>query len=507
MRRFKAVKDAGPWAFSPQRDKFAYINNPRWTPEMAHEDDHKPCGYWYKTWSPEVYLKPDLLPIWEPSAMAFDTERGLLYTTCVRASIGGKYFRKLFETDVATFKHVKTWGKSGPSSEELWGTIGPTSVTPYVNDYFITANIWPCKDKGDGHLIPIARGRRLDLINTRTNTIRHYNLDVNTTYEDIWDYISMFDVVCARPGIALSKVDLETNRLYLVLAAGSRYRRNLVFGYFDLEEESPPYTWHLIHWEFNQQSEAQLLGVLRCYADFFVDNTRNLLILTTPSYFSVTPGFVRVIGISTGASIGYYNQANTASFPFRGIGPAAYSNGYLYGKSIWRHNPDHSGMAIMNITNGLVEYSKPSYAPEQDHYGFTDFCYGSNNRVYVNHVNYGIGEYIPATGGWRLLNDWTLPGLHRVFYEAGLFGAFSFGMYYDDVTKCVYSGHGYTRHNWGGWEFGLQDLHWQPTGFNWRCFIARHSVVQRPPEMDHGDKMPDTIDTKVPMIWTMPSND
>jgi hypothetical protein len=512
MSKFRSHNNAGPWKFSPQKDKFAYINNPRWTPQMAHEDDHEPCGYWYKQWSPEVYLKPGLLPIWEPSSMCLDSEQRKLYTTCCRNYVGGKQVRKIFESDVTNFRHIRTWGKSGTSPEEFGVVIGPASVEPNFHDVFDNASIWWRRDHGDGYYVPISVGRdfsatsrRIDLLNGRTGNITHYNLGPignNTTYVDDVDAITMHgNPEVGRPGIAQTRVDLASGRLYVILVSANHYMRNVVYGYFNLES----FDWHLIRWEHNQQGAVWLQGMSGGgNADFFLDHTRNLLVITMPSRtVEHWPGFVRVISLSSGALVNYWHASNNANFPSRGIGPSAYGDGYLYGRTYWRGNPDHSGMAIMNISTGAVRYSKPSYAPDSNEYGLSDFCYGANKKVYVNHSGYGIGEYDPATDRWRLLNDWTLPGMHPFFYAVH-FGIFSFGITYDDITKCVYSGHGYTLYNRGGWMSGLQDLHWMPTG-NWRLWIARHSVVARPPEMDHGDKMPDRIDIKVPMIWTMPN--
>lgn len=39
-------KGAGVWEFTEQGDKRGYINNPRWADDPAHDDRHKPCGYW-----------------------------------------------------------------------------------------------------------------------------------------------------------------------------------------------------------------------------------------------------------------------------------------------------------------------------------------------------------------------------------------------------------------------------------------------------------------------------
>jgi len=43
---WKDNKNLGPWNFTEQRDKFGYVNNPRWTTTV--NERHFPDGYWYK---------------------------------------------------------------------------------------------------------------------------------------------------------------------------------------------------------------------------------------------------------------------------------------------------------------------------------------------------------------------------------------------------------------------------------------------------------------------------
>ena len=107
-------------------------------------------------------------------------------------------------------------------------------------------------------------------------------------------------------------------------------------------------------------------------------------------------------------------------------------------------------------------------------------------------------------GTWRLLNDWQLSGLHPVLPQLYA-GRYTYGIHYDETTKCVYSGYGLTLWTSGPWTHGEPNLHWMPTepGF-WGCFIARHSVVPLPPVTDIDDIItPDKLG--VPMIWTMPN--
>lgn len=107
-------------------------------------------------------------------------------------------------------------------------------------------------------------------------------------------------------------------------------------------------------------------------------------------------------------------------------------------------------------------------------------------------------------GAWRLLNDWQLPGLGPVLQRISD-GKFTYGLFYDETTKCVYSGYGLTLWSFGPWTQGEPSLHWKPTEDGvWECFIARHSVVSLPPVTDIDDIItPDKLD--VPTIWIMPN--
>ena len=508
MRRFKAVKGAGPWKFSPQGDKYGYINNPRWTAQMAHENDHEPCGYWpkFKT----QYYYPAVLPIWEPSSMCVDEENRKLYTTCVRNYVGTKYLRKVFESDLDQFRHTRCWGAEIPGVHDTV-LIGPTTHPPYFRDRMVQSHIWWNNDHGEGYYIPISQHRsmHIDVLNARTNVITSYDMRPgvgNTTYSED-DIIHFFNIPdFNNPRVYLTRVNLEQKRLYVVLMNSYIYRRNLVIGYFDLTETSPPYTWHRVIYESNILSQGNLVATHRGDSPFIVSAEDDLMILCGLSPFRQTSvlftGHVTAWRISSGNRLGPYRISTEPAFPVRGIGSGCYAKGKLYGR-IFYHSlqPSYRGLCECNLSNGAVRFHVPSYAPTLNNYDFRSITLGSNNKLYINHYNYGIAEFDIQTEAWRLLNHWEVPGLHPVIAQLYA-GRFTFGIHYDNVTECVYSGYGITLWNVGPWTFGEPSLHWMPTqpGF-WGCFIARHSVQGLPPstEIIEGEEGP-----QLPMIWNMP---
>lgn len=64
--------DGGEWDFTPQPDKWGYLNNPRWSSlvsaqEFCHRmglslntDTHIPCGHWHK--NPGIRMRPKFIP-------------------------------------------------------------------------------------------------------------------------------------------------------------------------------------------------------------------------------------------------------------------------------------------------------------------------------------------------------------------------------------------------------------------------------------------------------------
>jgi hypothetical protein len=503
MSKFRSYNNAGPWKFSPQGNKFAYINNPRWTPQMAHQDDHEPCGYWYKEWSPAMpYLIPDGLPIWEPSAMCMDEEARKIYTTCVYNYVGQKFLRGVFETDIDTFRHTRFWSCEGRN-------FGPASEAVYFRDYFLSRHVWWRRDQGDKYLIPVSHGLQIDLLNARTNTIRQYDMTIgtgNTTHSDIYAY---FLGIIGGPGeIYNTKVDEANQRLYVWLLRGYAYMNNYTMGFFDLTEQSPPYTWHVVRHDCHARDSGQAchphrVGDIRLnegqsYASggdkgniLFTDN--RLLLVGSLGYkrYDISP---------TGVWQGQITRITSPN-----LGPAD-----LLGNNIYAVNSQGLHTVSMNSTS--VQTFIPSYSLGPT-YGLRDICVGSNGRIYINHAGKGIGEFNPSGEGWRLLTDWELLGPTpwvRRFFE----GVFSFGIVYDDRTKCVFSGFG---NSWGRWDRGPwnspshpdhMNLQWMPQGDNWwGLYIARHSVQPTPPPDQRDDlpRYPSEIQFDVPMIWTMPN--
>lgn len=495
------------WNFYRQPDKYGYINNPRWTQEPAHINDHLPCGYWHKSKTPYYY--PDVLPIWEPSSMCVDEENRKLYTTCVRNRAGIKYMRKVFETDLDQFRHTRCWGAEIPGGHDLT-LIGPTSYPPYFSDRMALNHVWWNNDHGEGYYIPISQHRSMyiDVLNARTNVITSYDMRPgvgNTTYDED-DIIHFLDVLNRSPRVFLTRVNLKQKRLYVVLMTWYYSRRNLVIGYFDLTETSPPYTWHRVIYESNSLTQGNLYGTNRGKTPFIVSPEDDLMILCGLSPFSFTgdlwTGHVTAWRISSGSRLGPYKRSTEPAFPIRGMGSGCYAKGKLYGRIRYHPlQPSYRGLCECNLSNGAVKFHVPSYAPNLNNYRFECISLGSNNKLYINHYNYGIAEFDIETEAWRLLNHWEVPGLRSVvahMYQ----GRFTSGVHYDNVTECVYSGYGSTLWNLGPWSRGEPNLHWMPTqpGF-WACFIARHSVQELPPSMKiiEGAEGP-----QLPMIWNMP---
>ena len=504
MRRFKDVKGAGPWKFNSQSNKFAYINNPRWTMQMAHQDAHKPCGYWYKGfsgWSPEMpYVLPYALPIWEPSAMSIDEERRKIYTTCVYNYVGTKSFRMVFETDIDTFKHTRAWGCEG------W-TQGPAINDTYFRDYYLTNHVWYRVDRGDKYLIPISHGRNIDLLNARTNTIRTYSLTEGGTpgwFEH--HYTTIFGL--GSPGSILNtQVDESEQRLYVYLVWIYFYLCNETIGYIDLNTN----TWNEVRYDCHRSRteyfcHPNTVGDIRLSeAQFGADGGNRLR-----ARGNILPRKHMIYTVGTLGNKRYninnmFDQLTIITNP--NLGPAALLGDDIYAiNTLGLHRIHKRGYQVSTLT--------PPYASGP--YKFNDICTGSNDKIYITHEGYGIAEYTPQTNSWRLLNDWQLFGPHpfiKQLYE----GNFSLGIVYDDKSKCVYSGFG---DSFGLWDLGPwnnsshpehMNINWRPETETslWGCYIARHSIQPTPPVEDipeiilHPEEI---LSIDVPMIWTMPNN-
>lgn len=511
MRRFKAVKGAGPWKFSPQGDKYGYINNPRWTEVMAHEDDHEPCGYWPK--QPSIpYLVPNMLPIWEPNNMNIDIERRKLYTVCSRHWVGTKYLRKVFETDLDTFKHTRVWGLEIPGHHDVWGYTGPYMGGPYFHDSRATAHFFPKTHHGDQHLTllnPV--GNHCEILNGRTGDIRRINLAVGGDT----DYVHPAGVTtyCAMlggrypfpPGIASLRINAAQNRMYVYRYSRYFYRRNLVIGYIDLDSLE----WTLLVYECNTLREAQIVQTNISMAPFQAWPEHNMLVVSAQLSFNRPWGVTRVWDME-GNLRGHFTPANTTDYPERGLGVKACHKGWLYGSVSYRSQQPHQrGLCRLNVNSGAVEYYQPPYAPNLTTYRFTDMTV-VGDKLYMSHSGYGFAEFDMTKLTWRFLNDWEDLAVHPLLKN--LYGGpFNWGIHYDPGTECIYGGYGTTLWQDGPWARGLADLQWMPNlsvpTSLWRSYIARHSVLGRPLP---GTEIPETIidaGIKVPMIWTTPSND
>lgn len=512
MRRFTQVKGAGPWKFEPQKDKFAYINNPRWTPEMAHQDDHKPCGYWYKEWSPTVpYIAPGALPIWRPSYMSFDPDTRTLYTACVYDYVGNKRLLKVFASDIDLMRHKRAWDVDG-------SVRGPAYQAPYFE--IGNGHVWPRVDKGDKYLIPVGQSNRVALLNARDNVITQYNLKagaLNTTYDD--SHHTLFLGIMGGVGLAKAVVNYEQQRLYCLFVNTYHHRRNFSIGYIDLTVNAAPYPWTEIIYETYIGPGQDygfgiwdLSGARFGYTDLIISPENDLIIycgLTEVNHAGCV-GVWRINGdrVFIHRNRSSWGGVTSPQLPVRGMGNSVLIGHHLYGRINYAASqPDYRGLARLDVFSGAVEIYTPTYADLQ-RYNFTDVTHApERNCLYMNHRGYGIAEFHLGTHRWRLLNDWQLEGVHPIV--AHFFAQrWTNGLYYDDVTKCVYSGHGNSLWSTGPWSRGHPDLHWFPQtpGF-WDAYVARHSVLPLPPDVTHVDQLPDPKIVDVPMIWTMPSND
>lgn len=504
MGNWKKLRNSGPWKFTLQGDKFGYSNNPRWTEEADSEDMHHPCGYWPKDIH---YIPPDVLPIWEPSSMSFDPETRKLYTTCVRNYTGTKYFRKVFETDIDTFKHTRCWGAAIPGDHDDGTLTGPRTYIPYFRDELVLGHVWWNTDHGDRYLIPVSSywndGMLVDLLDAKNNTITHYDLTPstgNTTYND--------DDLVGEPSIRLTTANYEQMRLYVVLFDTYYYTRDLVIGYLDLTETAPPYTWTRILYEYNTLLEKELTLAYKGDSPFRVYPEQGRIILSglydkDNSWFA---GFVKIWNMS-GEVKGEFRSIEDSSYPRLGMGNVVlHPNGYIYGRCYptseeLDSSEDRRGLARLDPSSGEMTYFLPDYDQESNRHAFRTLHVGSNGYIYVNHFGYGIGEFNPNTASWRLLDDWTLPGLHPAITHLHD-GRFTYGLYYDEQTRSVYSGYGLTLWSTGPWENGHTDLHWFPERpGHWGCFIARHSIDIW---SQYLAEQPNQKGLGLPLIWTMP---
>lgn len=392
MTSFRSFRGSGPWDFARQTDKIGYNNNPRWTKEPAHENDHLPCGYWLRQLVP--YILPDYLPIWEPSNMSFDSETRKLYTTCVRNWVGTKRLRRVFETDIDSFQHTKVWGGAIPGSGDI-ALIGPHANPPYFRDEMILNHVWWNTDQGDRYLIPVSlfRGMLIDLLNARNNTITNYNLDHESgNVGRDSDCYSLFHGMFFRPSIIATCVNYEQQRVYVLLTQTYYYRRVLEIGYISIE--SGNYTRLVC--EHNTLRERQLMSLSKSPLSVYPEYNRILV-----SGLGPTNNFEGILCTwdLNGNEIGKLTYSNNSQYPYHGIGHAVWHpNGYIYGTIRYDaiRQPSYRGLCRIHPDSGEVTFHRPTYAPDLTDYDFRSLHVGSDGLIYANHYRHGIAVFNPG---------------------------------------------------------------------------------------------------------------
>ena len=519
MSKFRALKGSGVWPLSPQPEKYGYINNPRWTEEMAHEDDHLPCGYWPKDPPrPSVWYPPVISPIWEPSAMCLDVENRLLYTTCVRNTIGHKHFRMVFATNIDTMRHVRTYRTEAPGPYDFCGNLGPLPLRePYFDDTYATGHMWYGKHIGDSHYVPVGRryGNSTQVVNTRTNIIHTYG---NSLVRAENTLISVeAGKIFIKSGFSVGYYPLEGGSFIPIVLEADPTRECSICNNYRLNRWREDYCSRNGGLAYSHKHNMVFLSGLSSTRGSVHNAWGHLIGIRLPGFGWKAPicyirdWFPYLYYRPHCMYLGRTDYASGGNFPLRGLGKLATQGDYLYG--IIRYDavqPHIRGLFKLHIPTRTYSYSVPSYAPDNLSFNFMDIYAAANGKVYLTHRNYGIAEYTPSNDSWRLLNDWTIPGMSASFSH--LFqNRWSLGFAYDPVTANIFCGYGYTglvgQYHWSPWSGCGGGLDWGPTTHPsaWACWIVRHSTLRRPQEVEHVDDIPKYVERqKRPMIWTMP---
>jgi hypothetical protein len=361
------------------------------------------------------------------SDMHLDTATGKLYVTDETPHFSGQ-FRGESEIDTTS------WEVS-----QAWDTGTATAFDTEMASEPIRSKLW----RGSGKYVIVGEDSHswLNLLNAETDEITHYYFcaanghAVNISGWDPWN--------SWPPGalhLSSAWVDETTSRIYLVF---NHSRLNAFeVGYLDLNDTGPTYAYTRLYRSGIDSVPGWTGQQARPVIYVYPSDDVIIINYTMSDTYGDAPwaGATFLVLISTGTLWKRYadtlalGAGTSPDYPYLGLKSIQFYGGKVYGGVKYLSTGDDAdkrGLCIIDPQTDVITFRRPD-TPSVDDYMLEDICMTDDDKMLI--AAYGIGIYLydPATDGWTLYDNDTVPGLTtgpETFFQVA----------YDPVTRIIYT--------------------------------------------------------------------
>jgi hypothetical protein len=325
--------------------------------------------------------------------LSWDSVNRKLYVTNMFTAAGLKRIQCVVKIDVDTWSVDNYWDRD--------------STTPRFS---ITSGSTEGRFIGDGYYVPVYDGSGLvvDLLNGDTGNITNYYFvsDVQNGYvKNVTNYTQYESADKFRT----AQVDSANNRLWIYMLDYTGLSVAFHFGYLDMTEGGPEYTYTSIVAEVNTAPIAWIVNTeMRVYPD------DDLIFISgfAQGGFVGTKGGLKIYDLE-GTQTDDFSYDVDSGFPIWGLKNLCYYDGYLYGDFGYESGfsqDNRRGIAKINLATRTITYHRPTWASVDD-YGITSIERGAAGKLIITCYNYGVTIYDIASDSWTLYNNTTIPDM------------------------------------------------------------------------------------------------
>lgn len=255
----------------------------------------------------------------------------------------------------------------------------------------------------------------IDVLDTATDTITHYNL---VDFETRTENVTFSGALTDYPPLTIksSYIDEANMKLWLTFVDGFGLSTiALQIGYIDLTDVGPNYTINIMVTELDPPS-GYMGAISTAYypADDLVIAYRN------QGGAGYSP-MLHVFNISTNSLYKDYSKTDYPTMPYNGIHKLVLYDNCIFGLFNYSSEfgeTDRRGIVKIDLLNDAITYHRPTWA-SIDEYQFEDLILGATGELILSHYSYGVTVYNIAEDSWQLYDGSNVPGL-LPHYSAGL---------------------------------------------------------------------------------------
>lgn len=332
---------------------------------------------------------------------------------------------------------------------------------------------------GSGRWHPLSDQWQMSVIDSDNDTIKHYHFVDNATY-GVTANISYagqtpYLNIDSKPVVKIRgvRVDPATDRMWIMLLDDYGLHNYLHWGYIDLNEVGPGYTFTIVH---KSDGTFDRMETTTCY--MFGISFLDGLVYMSGRYSSViAPGRLLVFDINGGLYRQFVGGGEDSQYPFDGPNSAyLYDNGCIYMGFPYRADngqAERRGLCKIELANSSISYFRPTYS-ELDDYKFNCIVKGPENTLLIS-SDYGLAIFDTVDFSWQLRSLTDTPQLYRNAFTS---------LVYDPDHEMIYANNGGSV-----WETGIVGLPVQgilktsyyysglPSGGSWE-FTSQGKLVQ-----------------------------